>query len=95
MSGTTVKLTVLYREDGRIVSVSRVAKRQAHDDGVPMMRSGVEPGQGQKVAVVEIDRAWHDRPLADIHQHFVVAQKGGNPTLRERGSKSWCADAFL
>jgi len=88
MKETTVKITVLYRDDGRIVSVSRVAARQADDDGVPMMRSGVEPGQGQKVAVVAIDRAWHDRPLADIHQHFVVAPNGGNATLRERGSKS-------
>ena len=88
MKGTTVKLTVLYRDDGRIVSVSRAAAHQIHDDGVPMTRSGVEPGKGQKVAVVEIDRAWHDRPLADIHQHFVVALKGTNTTLRERGSKS-------
>ena len=87
MKGTPVKLTVLYREDGRIVSVSRVAADQDNDDGVPMMRSGVEPGKGQKVAVVEIDRAWHDRPLADIHQHFVVAAKGSNVTLRESGSK--------
>ena len=65
----------------------RVAAHQANDDGVPMTRSGVAPGKGQKVAVVEIDRAWHDRPLADIHQHFVVAPKGSNATLRERGPK--------
>lgn len=88
MKGTTVKLTVLYREDGRISSVSRVAAHISNDDGVPTMRSGVEPGKGQKVAVVEIERAWHDRPLAEIHQHFVVTTKGGNVMLTECRSKS-------
>lgn len=88
MTETTAQLTVLYRDDGRIVSLSRVAAQRAGGDGVPMMRSGVEPGEGQKIAVVEMDRAWRDRPLADIHRHFVVVAKGGTATLRERGSKS-------
>ena len=88
MKEAAVKLTVLYRDDGRIVSVSRVAAHQARDDGVPIMRSGVEPGKGQQVAVVEIDRAWQERSLADIHRHCVVVPKGGIATLKERGSKS-------
>jgi hypothetical protein len=78
-----MKLIVLYRDDGRIVSLSRVAARtRTHDRGVPPLRSGVAPGDGQRSAIVEIDDAWNDRPLAEIHEHFTVVRDGDEVRLR-------------
>lgn len=83
-----MKLTVLYREDGRIVSLSRVgAPTQRDDKGIPPLRSGVAPGNGQRSAIVEVDSAWRDRPLTEIHQHFVVVQDGHEVRLQHRSTK--------
>lgn len=73
-----MELTVLYREaDGRIVSLSPVASRTSRDArGIPTLRSGFAPGKGQRSAIVTVDPAWRDRPLAEIHQHFVVVHHG-------------------
>jgi hypothetical protein len=68
-----VKLKVLYGEDGRIVSLSRLGEQtDAHDATIPVLRSGVEPGEGQRAAIVELDPAWHGRRLSDIHERFTV-----------------------
>lgn len=83
-----MKLTVLYREDGRIVSLSRVgAPTQRDDRGIPPLRSGVAPGPGQRSAVVDVDPEWRDRPLAEIHQQFVVVHDGHEVRLQRRSAK--------
>jgi hypothetical protein len=83
-----MKLIVLYREDGRIVSLSRTPAQTRRDDrGIPPLHSGVAPGDGQRSAIVEVDAGWHDRPLAEIHRHFVVVRHGDEvrlqPTARD------------
>jgi hypothetical protein len=84
-----VKLTVLYREDGRIVSLSRMGEHMERDDkGVPPLRSAVAARDGQRVAIVDLDPAWHDRPLSEIHQHFVVEHDGQAIRLKERGIRA-------
>ena len=84
-----MNLIVLYREDGRIVSLSKTSSpRQQDADGIPSLSSSVEPGKGQRVAILDLDPSWHGRPLEDIHEHFVVARKGDTARLKERGSKS-------
>jgi hypothetical protein len=83
-----MKLTVLYREDGRIVSLSRVGAQTPRDDrGVAPLRSGVAPGNGQRSAIVDVDPVWGDRPLAEIHRHFVVVHDGGEVRLQRRSAK--------
>lgn len=83
-----MKLVVLYEEDGRIVSLSRVATRTQRDErGIPPLRSGAEPGEGQRMAIVDVDPAWGDRPLAEIHQQFVVVRRGEEVSLRRHGAK--------
>ena len=83
-----MELTVLYRDDGRIVSLSRVgAQTQRDDRGIPPLRSGVAPGDGQRSAIVTVDTAWRDRPLAEIHQHFMVVHDGDEVRLQRRSDE--------
>jgi hypothetical protein len=79
-----VKLIVLYREDGRIVALSRVPQTTRDEAGIPTPRSGVEPGEGQRVAIVELEPAWQDRPLATIHQRCTIVHEGDRVRLHER-----------
>jgi hypothetical protein len=79
-----MKLIVLYRQDGRIVALSRVPEAARDDAGVPMPRSGVAPGPGQHAAIVELEPAWHDRPLAEIHRRCTVVREGDRVRLRDR-----------
>jgi hypothetical protein len=79
-----MQLIVLYREDGRIVALSRVAQSGRDEAGVPTPRSGAAPGEGQRLAVVELEPAWNDRPLADIQQHCTLVHEGDRARLRER-----------
>ena len=83
-----MKLIVLYREDGRIVALSRIAQTVRDEAGIPTPRSGVEPGEGQRVAIVELEPAWHDRPLADIQQHGTIVHDGDRVRLHERGERA-------
>ena len=83
-----MQLIVLYREDGRIVALSRVAQPGRDEAGVPTPRSGAAPGEGQRLAVVELEPAWHDRPLADIQQHCTLVHEGDRVRLHERGDRA-------
>jgi len=83
-----VKLIVLYRQDGRIVALSRVPQTTRDDAGIPTPRSGVEPGEGQRVAIVELEPAWQDRPLATIHKRFSVVHDGDRVGLQERSDRA-------
>lgn len=83
-----MKLIVLYREDGRIVALSRMPETTRDDDGIPTPRSGVEPGEGQRVAIVELEPAWQDRSLAAIHQGCAILHDGDRVRLHERGERA-------
>jgi hypothetical protein len=83
-----MQLIVLYREDGRIVALSRMAPTVPDEAGVPTPRSGAEPSEDQRVAFVEIKPAWHDRPLADIQQHCTIVHDGDRVWLHERGERA-------
>jgi len=83
-----MKLIVLYREDGRIVALSRIAPTVRDEAGMPTPRSGVEPGEGQRVAIVELEPAWHDRPLAAILQRCTVVHDGDQVRLHECGERA-------
>ena len=83
-----MQLIVLYREDGRIVALSRVARPGRDEAGVPTPRSGAAPGEGQRLAVVELEPAWHDRPLADIQQHCTLVHEGDRVRLQERRDRA-------
>jgi hypothetical protein len=47
-----------------------------------------EPGAGQRVAIVELEPAWHDRPLADLQQHCTVVHDGERVRLHEREERA-------
>jgi len=79
-----MQLNVLYREDGRIVALSRVAQPGRDEAGVPTPRSGVAAGDGQRSAVVDLEPGWQERPLAELQQHCVVVHEGDRVRLRER-----------
>lgn len=83
-----MQLIVLYRADGRIVALSRIAPTVRDEAGIPTPRSGVEPGEGQRVAIVELEPSWHDRPLADIQQHCTIVHDGDRVRLHERGERA-------
>lgn len=83
-----MKLIVLYREDGRIVALSRVPQTTRDDSGVSTPRSGVEPGEGQHVAIVDLEAAWQDRPLATIHQRCTIVRDGDRVRLRESSERA-------
>ncbi len=76
-------LTVLYQADGLIVSLMRLAPAPG-EAGPRPPQLAVEPGPGQRVAIVEVDAAWDERPLADIHRAFVVAEDSEGVRLTQR-----------
>lgn len=83
-----MQLIVVYRADGRIVALSRIAQPVRDEAGIPTPRSGVEPGEGQRVAIVELEPAWHDRPLADIQQRCTIVHDGDQVRLHEHGERA-------
>jgi hypothetical protein len=82
-----VKITVLYRDDGRIVSLAKTLMTTRDDSGVPALRMGVEPGKGQRVATIDLDQEWQHRSLDEIHEQCVVVAKGDTALLKARRSK--------
>ena len=83
-----MKITVLYRDDGRIVSLSRTITPARDNNGVPTLRMGVEPVKGQRVATIDLEPEWQHRSLDEIHEQCVVVAKGDTARLKARGSKS-------
>jgi hypothetical protein len=83
-----MQLIVLYREDGRIVALSRVAPTARDEAGILTPRSGVEADEGQRVAIVDLEPVWHDRPLADIQQHCTIVHDGDRVRLHERETRA-------
>ncbi|MGB7963818.1 MAG: hypothetical protein WCF12_12805 [Propionicimonas sp.] len=79
-----MKLTVLYQADGLIVSLLRLAAAVSGEDGPRPPQIAIEPGAGQRVAIVEVDAAWDQRPLADIHRAFVVVEDSEGVRLSRR-----------
>jgi hypothetical protein len=80
-----VKLKVLYREGGPIVSLSWLQEQTTSDKArLPPMRSAVEPGKGQRAAVIDVDPSLRGHRLSDIHQRFTVAEHGERVRLVER-----------
>ena len=84
-----MRLSVLYSTDGRIVSIMRSATADTLDvSGIPSPDIAIEPAEGERVAVVDIDPAWDRRPLAEIHQAFTVVDGANGPYLRSREAAS-------
>jgi hypothetical protein len=48
------------------------------------MRSGVEPGNGQRVALIALDAEMDGWLLKDIHEQFSVSEEDGRPRLVRR-----------
>ena len=83
MEKLPVKLLVVYGDHGRIVSMARL--RPDSDGGAtPPMRSGVEPGNGQRVALIALDEAFDGWLLKDIHERCSVIAEDGHPRLVQR-----------
>ena len=83
-----MKLIALYRQDGRIIALSRVPQRTGGDAGIPMLRSGVAPGDGERVAIVDLEPSWEHQPLTAIHERFTIVDDGERTRLRERGERA-------
>lgn len=78
-----MKLLVLYAEDGRIASLRRVRIDEGAGPATPM-RSGVAPGEGQRLAEITLDAPFQGWPLKDIHEQFSVDEEEGRPRLIHR-----------
>ena len=84
-----MRLRVLFTTDGCIVSLVRFAATDTRDaSGRPSPQIVVEPAEGERVAVVEVDPDWDRRLLAEIHQAFRIADGPDGPYLRARESTS-------
>jgi hypothetical protein len=80
-----MRLSVLYSTDGRIVSIMRSAATDTADvSGKPSPEIAVEPAEGERVAFVDVDSAWDQRPLVEIHQAFTVVDGANGPYLHPR-----------
>jgi hypothetical protein len=80
-----VRLSVLYSPDGRIVSMMRSPATDTQDvSGMPSPEIAVEPAEGERVALLDVDSSWDRRPLAEIHQAFTVVDGADGPYLRLR-----------
>ena len=83
-----MKLIVLYRDDGRIVGLSRVPERERDDSGIAVPRSGVVAGPGQRVALVDLEPPWAERSLESLHESCTIVREGDRVRLRERGGRA-------
>jgi hypothetical protein len=80
-----MQLSVHYSTQGRIVSIVRAVATDTPDvSGLLSPSIAVEPGQGERVALVDVDSAWDQRPLAEIHQAFTVVEGANGPYLHPR-----------
>jgi hypothetical protein len=80
-----MRLSVHYSTDGHIVSIMRSAATDTPDaSGTPSPKITVEPAKGERVAFVDVDSAWDQRPLAEIHQGFTVLEGVDGAHLRPR-----------
>jgi hypothetical protein len=79
-----VKLKVLIADDGHIVSLSWLREPSEQAAGKAPLLSGVEPGKGQRAAIVDVDPALHGLSLSEIHRRFSVAEHGQAVRLVER-----------
>ncbi len=80
-----MQLSVHYATDGRIMSIRRTAATDPPDvSGTPSPSIAVEPAEGERVALVDLDSAWDQRPLAEIHQAFTVVDGANGPYLHPR-----------
>lgn len=80
-------LRVVYASDGRIVSLARYTESRLDDAGHRSPQIAVQPGPGQRAAVVELPPQWHERPLAEIHEACLVVEGPEGPSLRSRAAK--------
>jgi hypothetical protein len=83
-----MKLMVLYTDDGRIISLSRVTQTPEGPGGRSPLISGVEPAHGQHAAVIEADESLRDYRLSDIHERFSVAHHEKEPRLVARADEA-------
>jgi len=84
-----MRLSVLYSTDGRIVAVMRSAPADTPaTSDVPSPVITVQPAEGERVALFDVDPAWDRRPLAELHQAFTVVDGANGPYLRPRESAS-------
>ena len=80
-----MRLRVLFATDGGIVSLVRFAAADTQDvSGRPSPQIAVEPAEGDRVAIVDVEPAWDRRRLAEIHQAFRVADGPDGPSLCAR-----------
>ena len=83
-----MQLRVLCTSDGLIVSLARHQEAVVGDFGRRPPRIAVQPGEGQHVAIVDLDAMWAQRSLTEIHRAFEVAEGADGCSLRERGGKA-------
>ena len=83
-----MQLRVLYTSDGLIVSLARHQEAVIGDSGRRPPRIAVQPGEGQHVAIVDLDAMWAQRSLTEIHRAFEVVESSDGCSLRERGGQA-------
>jgi hypothetical protein len=81
-----MKINVLYNADGRIVALSPVSRPIDRSTTVAVLRSGPEPVDGQRLAVVDLDITTPS--LREIHRRFVAVHTDTGVRLVERTTPS-------
>lgn len=77
-----MKINVVYAADGRILALSPLARSLERGATVAVLRSGPEPVDGQRLAVVDLDITVHS--LREIHRRYLAVEAGAGVQLVER-----------
>ena len=89
-----MKLRVLYTDGGVIVSLARMPEKSDADGPAGGAepdpqgpRIAARPGRGRRVAVVEVDPAWEERPLTALHASHTVVDGPRGARLKPTASR--------
>ncbi len=83
-----MRLSILYAADGSILAAARAAAARSAETPAGVPEVTLRPGEGQRLALLEVDPAWEQRPLAELHAAFSVVEGSEGARLQPRAAAS-------
>ncbi|HWS90914.1 MAG TPA: hypothetical protein VN282_28345 [Pyrinomonadaceae bacterium] len=78
------KITVLYDEQGNIISAAHAEPAPAKQKGAPVPEFGVKPGKGQKATELDVPAGYEKHELHELLDKLHVDVNAKQPSLRAK-----------